>query len=198
MELSEGDPFNSLKLRSSERNIKTTGLFENVGIKVNEIPGSNFSSLDVELAERSTGEFSVGAGYSSIDGALGNVGIRESNVFGQAKELSLQLGLSTRRNSIDLSYTDPYFLNSDVAAGIDLFNIRRNNKIYSGYKHNIIGFKLRAGYEVLDNFRHISSYSLKRDKIHDIDNTTSTYIQAQEGKRTVSIIGQAFQYDTLK
>ena len=51
---------------------------------------------------------------------FGNVGIRESNVFGQAKELSLQLGLSTRRNSIDLSYTDPYFLNSDVAAGIDL------------------------------------------------------------------------------
>ena len=197
MELSEGDPFNSLKLKSSERNIKTTGLFENVGIKVNEIPGSNFSSLDVELAERSTGEFSVGAGYSSIDGALGNVGIRESNVFGQAKELSLQLGLSTRRNSIDLSYTDPYFLNSDVAAGIDLFNIRRNNKIYSGYKHNIIGFKLRAGYEILDNFRHISSYALKRDKIHDIDNTTSTFIQSQEGKRTVSIIGQALQYDTL-
>ena len=135
-------PFNSLKLRSSERNLKTTGLFENVGIKVNEIPGSNFSSLDVELAERSTGEFSVGAGYSSIDGALGNVGIRESNVFGQAKELSLQLGLSTRRNSIDLSYTDPYFLNSDVAAGIDIFNVRRNNKIYSGYKHNILGFKV--------------------------------------------------------
>ena len=99
-----------------------------------------FRLLMLNLPERSTGEFSVGAGYSSIDGALGNVGIRESNVFGQAKELSLQLGLSTRRNSIDLSYTDPYFLNSDVAAGIDLFNIRRNNKIYSGYKHNIIRF----------------------------------------------------------
>ena len=51
---------------------------KNVGIKVNEVPGSNFSSLDVELAERSTGEFSVGAGYSSLDGALGNLGIKES------------------------------------------------------------------------------------------------------------------------
>ena len=50
------------------------GLFDNVGIKVNEMPGSNFSSLDVQLSERSTGEFSVGAGYSSIDGALGNLG----------------------------------------------------------------------------------------------------------------------------
>ena len=197
IQLSEGDPFNSLKLKNSERNIRTTGLFENVGIKVNEVPGSNFSSLDVELTERSTGEFSVGAGYSSIDGALGNIGIRESNVLGQAKELSLQLGLSTRRNSLDLSYTDPYFLGSDIAAGIDLFDIRRNNKVYSGYKHNLLGFKLRSGYKIIDNFRHISSYTLKRDKIHDIDNNTSIFIQEQEGKRTTSIIGQAFQYDTL-
>ena len=197
MELVEGDPFNSLKLRQSEKNVRSTGLFENVEFKVDELSGTNKSTVDVEVTERSTGEFSVGAGFSSLDGALGNIGIKESNVFGQAKELALDLGLSTRRSSIDLSYTDPYFLDSDVAAGIDLFNVRRNNKTYSGYKNNIIGFKLRAGYELFDDFRHISSYTLKRDKIHDIDNSTSLFIREQEGKRTNSIIGQAFQYDKL-
>ena len=197
LELVEGDPFNSLKLRQSEKNVRSTGLFENVEFKVDELSGTNKSSVDVEVTERSTGEFSVGAGFSSLDGALGNVGIKESNVFGQAKELTLDLGLSTRRSSIDLSYTDPYFLDSDVAAGIDVFNVRRNNKTYSGYKHNILGFKLRAGYELFDDFRHISSYTLKRDKIHDIDNATSLFIREQQGKRTNSIIGQAFQYDKL-
>ena len=156
MELVEGDPFNSLKLRQSEKNIKSSGLFENVDVKVDELVGTNKAKVDVEVTERSTGEFSVGAGFSSLDGALGNIGIKESNVFGQAKELSLALGLSTRRSSIDLSYTDPYFLDSDIAAGIDIFNVRRNNKTYSGYKHNIIGFKLRGGYEVFDDLRHIS------------------------------------------
>ncbi len=197
IELVEGDPFNSLKLRQSEKNVKSSGLFENVDIKVDEVTGTNKAKVDVEVTERSTGEFSVGAGFSSLDGALGNIGIKESNVFGQAKELSLDLGLSTRRSSIDLSYTDPYFLDSDVAAGIDLFNVRRNNKTYSGYKHNIIGFKLRGGYELIDDFRHISSYTLKTDKIHDIDNQTSIFIREQEGKRTNSIIGQAFVYDKL-
>ncbi len=197
MELAEGDPFNSMKLRQSEKNVRSTGLFENVEFKVDELSGTNKSTVDVEVTERSTGEFSVGAGFSSLDGALGNLGIKESNVFGQAKELSLQLGLSTRRSSIDLSYTDPYILDSDVAAGIDIFNVRRNNKTYSGYKHNIIGFKLRAGYELVDDLRHISSYTLKRDKIHDIDNATSLFIKEQQGKRTNSIIGQAFQYDKL-
>ncbi len=197
MELVEGDPFNSLKLRQSEKSIRSSGLFENVDIKVDELRGTNKARVDVEVTERSTGEFSVGAGFSSLDGALGNIGIKESNVFGQAKELSLDLGLSTRKSSIDLSYTDPYFLDSDIAAGIDLFNVRRNNKTYSGYKHNIIGFKLRGGYEVIDDFRHISSYTLKRDKIHDIGNQTSIFIREQEGKRTNSIIGQAFVYDKL-
>ncbi len=197
IELVEGDPFNSLKLRQSEKNIKSSGLFENVEVKIDEVTGTNKSKIDVEVTERSTGEFSVGAGFSSLDGALGNIGIKESNVFGQAKELSLQLGLSTRRSSVDLSYTDPYFLNSDIAAGIDIFDVRRNNKTYSGYKHNIIGFKLRSGYEIIDDLRHISSYTLKRDKIHDIDNQTSIFIKEQEGKRTNSIIGQAIQYDKL-
>ena len=197
IEVVEGDPYNSSKIKQSEKNIKSTGLFDNVDIKLDEIIGTNKTKLNVEVAERSTGQFSVGAGFSSLDGAIGSIGIKESNLFGEAKELSLDLGLSTRKSQIDLSYTDPYFLDKDFAAGIDLFNIRRNNKTYSGYKHNIIGFKLRAGYEIYDNLRHFSSYSLKQDKIHDIDNTTSTYIQAQEGKRVTSVIGQALQFDKL-
>ena len=53
------------------------------------------------------------------------------------------------------------------------------------------------GYEIVENLRHFTSYTLKRDKIHDIDNDTSIYIQAQEGKRVTSVIGQAIQFDKL-
>ena len=193
----EGDAYNLSKIKESERRIKGTGLFDNIEIKLDEMVGTNKTKVDVSVAERSTGQFTVGAGFSSLDGALGNIGIKESNLFGEAKELGLNLGLSTRRSEIDLSYTDPYFLNRDLAAGIDIFNVRRNQKTYSGYKHNIIGFKLRSGFEIIDNLRYFSSYTLKRDKIHDIDNNTSIYIQEQEGKRVTSVIGQAIQYDKL-
>ena len=193
----EGDAYNLSKIKESERRIKGTGLFDNIEIKLDEMVGTNKTKVNVDVTERSTGQFTVGAGFSSLDGALGSIGIKESNLFGEAKELGLNLGLSTRKSEIDLSYTDPYFLNKDLAAGIDIFNVRRNQKTYSGYKHNIIGFKLRSGYEIIDNLRHFSSYTLKRDKIHDIDNDTSIYIQAQEGKRVTSVIGQAIQFDRL-
>ena len=193
----EGDAYNSSKIKESERHIRGTGLFDNIEIKLDEMVGTNKTEVDVGVTERSTGQFTVGAGFSSLDGAIGNIGIKESNLFGEAKELSLNLGLSTRKSEIDLSFTDPYFLNKDLAAGVDIFNIRRNQKTYSGYKHNIIGFKLRSGFELIDNLRYFSSYTLKRDKIHDINNDTSIYIQAQEGKRVTSVIGQALQYDEL-
>ena len=193
----EGDAYNSSKIKESERYIRGTGLFDNIEIKLDEMVGTNKTEVDVGVTERSTGQFTVGAGFSSLDGAIGSLGIKESNLFGEAKELSLNLGLSTRKSEIDLSFTDPYFLNKDLAAGIDIFNIRRNQKTYSGYKHNIIGFKLRTGFEIIDDLRYFSSYTLKRDKIHDIDNDTSIYIQAQEGKRVTSVIGQALQYDEL-
>ena len=195
--VNEGDAFNLSKIKRSERLLRTLGLFEKVNVTYNQIPNTNKTDVDFEVTEQSTGEFSVGAGFSSLDGALGNIGIKENNLFGEAKEIALNLGLSTRRSSIDLSYTEPYFLDKDIAAGFDIFNVRRNNKAYSGYKHNIIGFKLRSGYEIIDDLRHFSSYELRRDKIHDIDSNTSTYIKAQEGKAVTSVFGQAFQYDTL-
>ena len=197
IEFSEGDAFNLTKIKKTERNINGLALFETTNIDYNQIPKTNKTLVDVEVTEKSTGEFSVGAGYSSLDGALGNVGIKEANLFGEGKEIALTLGLSSRRSSIDLSYTEPYFLGRDLAAGIDLFNTRKNNKIYSGYKHNIIGFKLRSGYEIVDDLRHFSNYTLKRDKIHDIDPASSTFIKSQEGKSVTSMIGQGFQYDKL-
>ena len=124
----EGDAYNSSKIKESERHIRGTGLFDNIEIKLDEMVGTNKTEVDVGVTERSTGQFTVGAGFSSLDGAIGNIGIKESNLFGEAKELSPNLGLSTRKSEIDLSFTDPYFLNKDLAAGIDIFNIRRNQK----------------------------------------------------------------------
>lgn len=197
IELVEGDAFNLSKIRDSEQNLRTLGLFENAQINFNEGTAENKSNLEVEVTEASTGEFSVGAGFSSIDGVLGNIGIKESNLLGQAKELGLNLGLSTRRSTVDLSYTDPFFLGNDFAAGFDLFDIRQNNKIYSGYRKKSLGFKLRAGYEIYDDLRHFTSYELRKDRIHDVSDNSSIYVKDQEGKRVTSVIGQAIQYDKL-
>ena len=108
------EPYNSFKIRQSERNINNTGLFEGIEVKLDESIDSNKATVDVEIKEKATDNFLVGGGFSSLDGAIGNIGIKESNLFGE-EELALQLGIS-RKSEIDLSYTDPYFLDKDLAA----------------------------------------------------------------------------------
>ena len=66
----EGDAYNLSKIKESERRIKGTGIFDNIEIKLDEMVGTNKTNVDVGVAERSTGQFTVGAGFSSLDGAL--------------------------------------------------------------------------------------------------------------------------------
>ena len=61
----DGDPFNSVKLRQSERNVNNTALFDSVEIKLEESSDANKANVEVEVKEKATGQFSVGGGFSS-------------------------------------------------------------------------------------------------------------------------------------
>ena len=54
MKLVEGDPFNSFKIRQSERNINNTGLFEGIEVKLDESTDSNKATIirDAEIKEK--------------------------------------------------------------------------------------------------------------------------------------------------
>ena len=78
--------------------------------------------LDVELVEQSTGELSFGAGYSTSEGVIGDVSITERNLLGNGQFLRLQLSGSLERLQVDLSFTEPRFLDRNLAAGFDLFH----------------------------------------------------------------------------
>ena len=78
--------------------------------------------LDVDLVEQPTGELSFGAGYSTTEGVIGDVSFTERNLFGNGQFLRLKVGGSLERFQIDLSFTEPRFLDRNLAAGFDLFH----------------------------------------------------------------------------
>jgi len=207
MRLAEGDAFNAAKLRRSQQRIRGLGFFEKV--EVRDEKGSlddkalgaaedNFAddrtSITIEVEEQSTGELSFGLGYSSSDKIGGEIGIRERNLLGRGQDLNLTLRLSTRRQDIDLSFTEPYFLNRDVAAGFDLFNRQRDQENVA-FERSSTGFTLRVGYPFAERLRHSVRYTLRNDKIEDVDSSASRFIQDQKGTRLTSSIGQTISYD---
>lgn len=196
MILVEGDPFNASKLKKSEQRIRDLGFFETVSVKPVQGVTPDKTDINIEVAEKSTGDLSVGAGFSTSDGPLGEFRIREKNFLGKGQELSLSTTISGKRNEFDFSFTEPFFLKRDLSAGIDLFHITRDYQDESSYDSKRTGGALRMGYPLSEKLRQTLSYRYENNEITNVDPTASTFIKAQEGKRATSAISQRLVYDT--
>ncbi len=195
MRLDEGDAFNSARIRLSRQRIENLGFFENVEITNAQGSAPDQTVVTVEVVETSTGEFSLGAGFSTEEGALGSVGLRERNFLGRGQNVGVSFTLSQRTQQVDLSFTEPYFLDRNLRAGVDLFRIERQFDDESSFDSRTTGGRLRMGYEITDFLSQNWFYALRQEDVRNIGSSASPFIQLERGKRTVSAIGQELMYD---
>jgi len=195
MSVVEGDAFNTSKIRRARKRIQNLGFFEKV--ELTNVPGSapDKTVVNVKVSERSTGEISFGAGFSSSVGVLGDVGIRERNLLGRGQDLFLKAQLSAQSSEIDLKFTEPYFLDRRLRAGVDLFRRSRDLSDESSFERQSFGGGLRLGYEITDKVSQSWNYEISHDEVTDVDSDASLAVQEQEGSSVNSEIGQALTYD---
>ena len=193
--LAEGDAYNTALIRRSRQRIMNLGFFSQVDIETSEGSAPDRTILTVDVSEVPTGELSFGAGVSSAEGVLGDISIRERNLLGKGQELRLGLTISESRQEIDLSFTEPYFLDRDVAAGFDIFQRTVDLQDQSSFDRETVGFVTRAGYPLAERLRHTVSYSLRNDEVSDVSPATSRFIREQEGETTTSAVAHRLEYD---
>ena len=193
--LVEGDPFNRSKLARSEQRLKDLGFFETV--KVTTMPGSapDKTVVDVEVLEKSTGELSIGAGFSTQDGPLADLRIRERNLLGKGQDLLFSTTIAGEKTQFDVSFTEPHFLDRDVSAGIDAFHITRDLQDESSFDQKRTGGAVRFGYPLSDKWRQNWRYRFERNEITDVASNASLFIRNQEGERDTSALSQRLTYD---
>ncbi len=194
--LVEGDAFNSAKLRRSRQRIRDLGFFQTVEVTNEQGTAADTTIITIDVEEQSTGDLSFGAGFSSAAGPIGNVSLRERNLLGRGQDLRVGLALSGSRSQIDLSFTEPYFLNRNLSAGFDIFRINTEQD-ESSFDLSRIGGSLRAGFSYNERLRQVWRYSLEHQEIKDVDSDASLLIQDEEGSRFESSIGQELTYSTL-
>ncbi len=196
MTLSEGDAFNAARLKRSEQKLRNLSYFENVQVKTTRGTTPDKTNIDINVAEKSTGELSLGGGYSTSDGVLGEFRIRERNFLGKGQDLTLATTLSTRRSQFDFSFTEPYFLKRDLSFGVDAFHIVRDYQDYSSYDSRRTGGALRLGYPLSERLRQDLGYRYDVTEIENVDSDASLFIKNQEGEWTTSAISQKLTYDS--
>ncbi|MBB4315528.1 outer membrane protein assembly factor BamA [Roseospira marina] len=195
-QLVEGDAFNSAKLRRSRQRVRDLGFFQSVEVN-NEpvVDKPDRTVIRVEVEEQSTGELSFGVGWSSSVGAMVEVGVRERNLLGRGQDLSARVSWAQRRSQVELSFTEPYFMDRPVSAGFDLFATEEDLEDQSSHQVRQQGGALRFGYKYSNRWRHDYKYTLQRQDIFDVEDDASLFIKEQEGVEVLSMIGHSLTYD---
>jgi len=193
--LAEGDAFNAALIRRSRQRLQDLGFFNSVA--VTSSPGStpDKAVITSTVDEKATGELTIGGGYSTDVGALLNLGLRERNLIGTGIDAGINGILAQRESSIDLSVTDPYFLDRNLTAGFDLFEVRNDNQDIAQYDERREGFSLRMGYQFNEHLRQSWTYSLVDRDVYNVQSTASIYIDDLAGTSLLSQIGQTLSLD---
>ncbi|MDP1752462.1 MAG: outer membrane protein assembly factor BamA [Reyranella sp.] len=194
--LAEGDAFSSAKLRRSQERLRALGFFEKADVSA--APGSapDKTNLEVQVVEQSTGDISFGAGYSTTAGIVGDISLRERNLLGKGQEARFGVSLGTLSTNIDLGFTEPYFLDRNMAAGFDIFRTSNNRQAVANYSDASLGFALRTGWAYSEYTRQIVRYTLRQTNIYNVSSYASYVVQAQAGYSTVSELSETISWDT--
>jgi outer membrane protein insertion porin family len=195
MRVAEGDAFNAALIRRSRQRLEDLGYFNKVQIASNPGSTADRSVLTTTIEEKATGELTIGGGFSTDIGALANVGVRERNLIGTGIDAGINTILAQKESSIDLSLTDPYFLDRNIVGGIDLFRTDTNNQSVSQYNERRNGISIRTGYNFSDHLRQSWTYSLIDRNVYSIASTASIYIQDLKGTSDLSQLGQTLTID---
>ncbi len=172
----EGELYKQSTLDGSVARVRRLGFFESVEIKTRPTPNPQVVNVVVEVKERTTGTFQVGAGFSSVDNFITTAQISKDNFLGRGQRISLQASLSAIRTMFQASFYEPYFLDTNVTFATELYSYET---LYTDFARSSTGGSLSWGYRFLNDLMHIDfTYNLEH---------VATEIGGLTGRRDVPI-----------
>lgn len=177
-ELVEGDAFNQLKLDRSVRNVRNLGYFSSVSVRnlVGSTPDQTITELTVE--EQSTGELSVGVGYSTLDKTNFTLGINERNFLGTGRSLQATLSTSDARTDFRFGITEPYLFGRNLSGNVSFFKERLKQSSVTIDKQ---GFDFGIGFAAANDIYHRVGYEIAQSKVNN-KSTKATSVTGENGK----------------
>ncbi len=158
MKISEGELYNQTNLELSKRRVTALGFFEKVDISTKRGSSDEFIIVNIEISERPTGSFQIGAGFSSVESFIAQAQVSQNNLFGRGQTLSLQAQLSSLRQLFLLRFVEPWFLDTRWTFAFDIFNQVR---AFGSFARNAVGGNLTWGYPLSFESRAFLTYKLE-------------------------------------
>ena len=184
-----GEVYNEVRVRSSENRVRNLNYFSYVGSYPESTAVSNRYNLIFDVEEQRTGQFMVGAGFSSVDNILGFVELTQGNfdlfgwphLTGGGQKLKLRATVGESRSDLEMSLIEPWFLNRRLSLGLDLFRHDVKN-LSSDYDQVDTGGSLTLGKPFFTFNRVNWIYGLENVELRDVDDDASDWIHREAGQ----------------
>ncbi|MDD2365340.1 MAG: outer membrane protein assembly factor BamA [Desulfuromonadaceae bacterium] len=176
MRVTESDLYSATGMKRSKQNLMNTGYFEEANIATTKGSSSNKLNVSVDVKEKPTGTFSIGGGYSSLDGFIGQGSIQQSNFLGLGLKANASASIGGSSQTYALGLTDPYFMDTKWTLGGDIY---RSERDYTDYMRRLTGADIKGGYPINDFLSTFMIYkyetknlyepSIAYQALHDVD-----------------------------
>jgi outer membrane protein insertion porin family len=170
----EGDLYSAEAIKNSKQRLTALGYFEVAEISTRKGSADDRIIAVVEVKEKATGTFQIGAGFSSYENFILTAQISQNNFFGWGQTLSLQLQWSSLRQLGQIQFVEPYFFDTKWTFAFDLY---ANENLYANFTRGALGGSMTWGYELaglawlipgaakLDDLRFFGTYTLERIRV---------------------------------
>ncbi len=129
----ESSWFDSQRLKLSQDRLNRLNYFTDVNVAPTPVAGTTDQiDVDVKVAEKTTGSFMLGAGFSSSDKVLLSASLSQDNVFGSGTSLAIQLNTAKAYRTLSVTQIDPYFTVDGIQRITDVYYRTYRPLLYSG------------------------------------------------------------------
>ncbi len=167
------------KIKLSRDRVDRLGYFKDVNIETQDVPGSpDQVDIVITVTEKPTGNFTVGAGFSSAERLSFQTSIKQDNVFGSGNYLGFDLNTSRTARVFSLSTVDPYFTKDGISRAIDAY-YRSNRPLNDGggdYQLTTAGTSIRFGVPFAEYDTVFFGFGAERIKIIPGNNLPASYL----------------------
>ncbi|MCB0272526.1 MAG: outer membrane protein assembly factor BamA, partial [Bdellovibrionales bacterium] len=172
LEINEGDLYSAKAIHQSKQKLDRLALFESVEITTPKTDDPKIVDLLVVVKEKQTGSFNIGAGFNTLESFQIIGSLEKRSLFGYGVDVNFRAQIGKITQIFDLSYRDPYFLDTKWGMTLSAFNVGRRFTDFSVTSTGgSLGFDYPLYMDGLKRIRAGISYSLVNQ---DLDNLLPT------------------------
>ena len=193
LQVTEGSQFSSRKLRKSSEKLNRLDFFETVDLATSEGSDDSKLNLRIEVTEKKTGTFSIGAGFSSADGLIGLFDVSQRNFLGRGQELTLAGQVGGKNQRFSLNFTEPWTFDTRLTTSAEAYNWVRS---FIDYDKDAFGGSIQGSYPIWRDLRASLKYRYESAKVTDVADDAAQIIKDQEGRTTTSSVTFGVRWDS--